>query len=279
MTTRRHFLKQTAAAAGLLMLPPRLLRDQQAAVLENRTGLFDAPNTPQNPRFIAHRGCLSIAPENSLPAFEEAAKRHFWAIETDVRITKDACLVCCHNATLKAMFGINKRIADMTLDELKPIRFTKGNGLENYPADRLRIPLFTEYLEICRAHGSIPFIEIKDGVTAAVIRLLRDLRMEESAVISSSKFPHIEEARALSKKVFIHHIFSDEERMKTLSTLGYAGLSYNYKDLSTVPAGLIDKTRKAGVRVCLRAGDTKEDVLKMLKMGLDYIPTNAILKM
>ena len=58
-----------------------------------------------------------------------------------------------------------------------------------------------------------------------------------------------------------------------------AGLSYNYKDLTAVPDGLIEKTHKAGVRVCLRAGDTRETVLKMLAMGLDYIPTNVIHKM
>ncbi len=277
-TTRRDFLKQAAAAAGLLALPAAVFGGQ-AARLEKRTRIFDAPNTPQKPRLIAHRGCLSLAPENSLPAFEEAAKRGFWAIETDVRVTKDARLVCCHDATLKKMFGVNQRIADLTLDELQKLRFTRGNGLGDYPDARLRMPLFSEYLEICKGGGCVPFIEIKDDVTGRVLGLARDHGMEDGAVISSARFAHVEEARRLSKKVFIHHIFSDAEHMKKLAALGYAGLSYNHKELDAVPAGLVEATHEAGVRVCLRAGDTREAVLKMLAMGLDYIPTNAVLKM
>jgi glycerophosphoryl diester phosphodiesterase len=277
-STRRDFLKQAAAAAGLFVLPSAVFGGQ-AALLEKRTRIFDAPNTPRKPRFIAHRGCLSLAPENSLPAFEEAAKRGFWAIETDVRITKDARLVCCHDATLKKMFGAGGRIADLTFDEIQKLRLSSGNRLGDHPEGRLRMPLFSEYLEICKGGGCVPFIEIKDDVTSRVLRLVRDLGMEDGAVISSIEFAHVEEARRLSKKVFIHHIFSDGEHMGKLAALGYAGLSYDHKNLDAVPAGLIETTHRAGVRVCLRAGDTRETVLKMLEMGLDYIPTNAVIEM
>ena len=280
-TTRRDFLLNTAALAGLLALPAGL-RAAAAATKPERAlegegeGIFSAPNTPEKPRLIAHRGSHSLAPENSLPAFEEAAKRKFWAVETDVRLTRDGMLVCCHDATLKRMFGVNARIADLAFDEIKKFPFTRGNGRDNYPAASLRMPLFAEYLDICQKHGSIPFIEIKDEVTTAVIRVLRDRKMEDGAVISSVKFAHIEEARKAGKKVFIHHIFSDEEHMKKLATLGHAGLSHKREELDEVSAALVEKTHNAGLRVCLRAGDTPEAVQKMLAMGLDYIPTNVI---
>jgi hypothetical protein len=38
----------------------------------------------------------------------------------------------------------------------------------------------------------------------------------------------------------------------------------------------VAKAHQAGLRICFRAGDTKESVLRMLEMGLDYIPTNEI---
>ena len=33
---------------------------------------------------------------------------------------------------------------------------------------------------------------------------------------------------------------------------------------------------EAGVKVCLRAGDDADIAVKMIEMGLDYIPTNTM---
>ena len=57
--------------------------------------------------------------------------------------------------------------------------------------------------------------------------------------------------------------------------MGNAGLSYNYKDLSAVPDGIVGRVHAKGVKMCLRAGDSPEAVAKMVEMGLDYIPTNV----
>ena len=76
----------------------------------------------KKPLLIAHRGYTPAAPENSLASFSEAAKRHYWAIETDVHSTKDGVLVCCHNESLMHMFGIDVIIENATYDELKSYR-------------------------------------------------------------------------------------------------------------------------------------------------------------
>jgi glycerophosphoryl diester phosphodiesterase len=273
--SRRHFIRQASVLATGLLAGNGFAKHE----LHSSSGIFRVPNTRKKPRFIAHRGSQSLAPENSLPAFEEAGRRGFWGIETDIRITKDRVLVCFHDATLKKMLGVNGLVKDHTFEELSKLPFTSGNGRTNYPPEKLRIPLFTEYLDVCQAHGSVPFIEIKDDVTDKVLAVLRDRKLEESSVISSSDFKHIETARAISGKVFVHHIFSDEERAKCLAVLGFAGLSYKREELDDTSAALVEKAHKAGLRICLRAGDTKERVLKMLEMGMDYIPTNEILDM
>jgi len=94
-----------------------------------------------------------------------------------------------------------------------------------------------------------------------------------------ASFDHIREARRLDKEIFVHHIFSKPELLDELAAMGNAGLSYNYKDLATVPAGLVECVHAKGVKMCLRAGDTPETVAAMVKMGLDYIPTNVTIPM
>lgn len=225
---------------------------------------------------MAHRGFTPVAPENTLVSFWEAAKRGFWAIETDVRLTLDGILVCCHNSSLKKMYGNDVKIEEHTLRELYAERVVNGNRVDKYTAGELRIPLFDEYLDICKKFGCVPFIETKKNVVEETLFAVGRFDLISRAVISSVDFSHVEAARALNKDVFVHHIFSTEEQMERISDLGYGGLSYNYPDLDEVPQGLIERTHEAGVRLCLRAGDSLETAERMITMGLDYIPTNKL---
>lgn len=226
------------------------------------------PERKDKIRLIAHRGYTPLAPQNSLPAFMAAGERKYWAIETDVHMTADGHLVCIHNDTVDSTYRGSGAVKDMTLAELLK--------LERVEVDGLKFPLFSEYLKICKDNGAVPFIETKTTDIAAVLEESAKYFAPEEIVMSSAKFNHLEMVRELTDRVFIHHIFSDEEHLKKLAQMGRAGLSYNYPRLDEVPEGLIEHTHEMGVCVCLRAGDSPEAVERMVEMGLDYIPTNKI---
>ena len=65
----------------------------------------------KGPLFIAHRGCQSLAPENTIPSFTCAARLGLQAIETDVRFSADGLLVCSHDDSLKRMFGLKQKVS------------------------------------------------------------------------------------------------------------------------------------------------------------------------
>ena len=234
------------------------------------------------PFFIAHRGCQSLAPENTVPSFVCAARLGLQAIETDVHLAADGALVCVHDDTLNRMFGVDREVSALRLEELRklmPIKGEKGKvkGLKSWPKESLRIPTFAEYLDVCERYDKVPFVETK-GDVAVVKPILDELRRRDLlkvAVMSSIQIDHIRETRRIDKDVFVHHIFSTPELLDELAAMGNAGLSYNYKDLSAVPEGLVARVHAKGVKMCFRAGDTPETVAKMVAMGLDYIPTNV----
>ena len=227
--------------------------------------------------FIAHRGCQSLAPENTIPSFVCAARLGLQAIETDVRFSKDGKLICSHDDSLKRMFGLKKKVSAMDYAEIRTLLPVNGNGLTSWPKELLRIPTFGEYLDVCEKYDAVPFIETKGDkdVVKPVLDEVRRRGLSHVAVLSSVSFDHIREARRCDKEIFIHHIFSKPEQLDELAAMGNAGLSYNYKDLSTVPDGLVARVHAKGVKMCLRAGDTPETVAKMIELGLDYIPTNV----
>ena len=241
--------------------------------------VFSHANTPATPLIIGHRGFTPVAPENSLPSFEAAGRRGFWAIETDVRRTRDGVLICCHNATTAARYDRELVIAESTYGELMAVTMAKGNGLDRYSKEELKMPTFAQYLDICERHGAVPFIESKEMVIEEIFFELRRRDLMGSSVMSSVNFDHILEARRLDREIFIHHIFSNVELMHRLSEMGNAGLSYNYPDLDLLPSGLIEETHACGVKVCLRAGDSVETCQRMFDLGLDYIPSNKIYSM
>ena len=105
--------------------------------------------TPFQNRHYAHRGLFdnaSEAPENSLAAFRKAVEAGY-GIELDVQLSKDDKLVVFHDATLKRMCGVDGKVWEYTLEELKQFRLLDSNE---------QIPTFEEFLAV--VDGKVPFI-------------------------------------------------------------------------------------------------------------------------
>lgn len=105
----------------------------------------------------AHQGLHgeSILP-NSPEAYERAAEQGY-GIELDVHLSKDHQPVIIHDSTLEFLYGIPKRVQDLTLDEM--------HALGVY------LPTLPEIL--AQIHGRVPLmIEIKPvraGVNASIL--------------------------------------------------------------------------------------------------------------
>jgi len=69
---------------------------------------------------LAHRGDWRRAPENTLPAFLAAlAIPGCDGLEFDVRAARGGVAVCYHDDTLTRVHGIDRRVDEMTADELE----------------------------------------------------------------------------------------------------------------------------------------------------------------
>ena len=120
---------------------------------------------PFEKTLIAHRGLFGAgAPENTLAAFERAVRRGY-GIELDVQLTSDSRLVVFHDATLKRMFGVGKRISELTYEELETYTF---------PGTSEKVPLFEDVLRT--VGGKAPMIiEVKSyGDCAGTCRVLKE---------------------------------------------------------------------------------------------------------
>lgn len=103
----------------------------------------------------AHRGDVSVAPENTIPAFESAVKKGVPQIEFDVNLSKDGHLVIMHDATIDRTTNGKGKVTDFTLAELKAL--DAGSWFDPKFKDT-RIPTLRETLEaipenvLCNVH-------------------------------------------------------------------------------------------------------------------------------
>ncbi|MBR5332110.1 MAG: T9SS type A sorting domain-containing protein [Muribaculaceae bacterium] len=108
------------------------------------------------PKLIGHRGSY-WGLENSTEAFINGAKKGYHYLETDVKVTKDGVLVCCHNDDLTS-WGGTLTIANSNWEDLKAEELSQTRGGVKYTG---HLTSFEEYLDICKEYNVLPLIELK----------------------------------------------------------------------------------------------------------------------
>ncbi|MCR5430096.1 MAG: fibronectin type III domain-containing protein [Eubacterium sp.] len=110
---------------------------QQETTMSQEETTTSEPVNPDEYELVAHRGLSAEAPENSMPAFQRAVDAGFKHIELDIRRCKEkadgtADWVISHDETLKRLCGVDKKVSDMYLDEIKNYSYTAGNNINQY---------------------------------------------------------------------------------------------------------------------------------------------------
>lgn len=104
-------------------------------------------------KVIAHRGIHDNGknnPENSLTAFQKAVEGGY-ALELDVRLTKDKQVVVIHDGKLKRLLGLDLNVHEVPYSTLKKRTILGSDQV---------VPLLSQVLD--RVNGSVPLlIEIK----------------------------------------------------------------------------------------------------------------------
>ncbi|MFD1550137.1 glycerophosphoryl diester phosphodiesterase membrane domain-containing protein [Levilactobacillus fuyuanensis] len=109
------------------------------------------------PLTIAHRGVDNgNGVQNTIPAMVKTSKERPDYVEMDIRMTKDHQFVVMHDANLKNLAGLNRKVSKMTLKQLTAVTITE-NGYQ------AKIPSFNNYLNTAIKHHQKLLIEIKTG--------------------------------------------------------------------------------------------------------------------
>ena len=123
---------------------------------------------------IGHRGASGYVLENTIPSFSKAIELGSDIVECDVHLSSDGVPVVIHDEDLSRLAGLNKKISDLKVSEIKSIDL---NGYE--------VPTLDEVLSIISGKAGL-FIEVKDpkAVDKIVNLIISEDAVEWVAIIS-----------------------------------------------------------------------------------------------
>ncbi len=111
----------------------------------------------------AHRGASATHPENTIPAFKEAARLGAHMIEFDVWLTKDGEPVVMHDATVDRTTDGHGKIRDFALAEIKQLDAGRWKSSE---FAGVRVPTLSEALAVMPENCWLN-VHLKEGSEAA----------------------------------------------------------------------------------------------------------------
>ncbi|MBO5360613.1 MAG: hypothetical protein J6B25_07215 [Clostridia bacterium] len=227
----------------------------------------------------AHRGVSALAPENSLPAFEESVKNGYYTAECDIHLTKDNEWVVIHNDSVDARFCQVGEVKNYTLKELKTFSYKSGANFWKY--DDLRIPTLYEYLDVFVGTNTRPQIEIKaDGYDKldTVINAVRSRGLQDSAIVISFDLKQLQVIHDIDPTIELWYLIDEitPENIAAAQAIGSnVWLSPNFEanDQQSIQLAL-----DAGIGVSFWTVNTVEDAKMLYDMGVRYIETDILCK-
>jgi len=130
----------------------------------------------QPPRYQGHRGYwMEGAQENTLESFIAAKNRGLQMVEMDVRLSKDQIPVVFHDADLKRLSGLDKKVEDCLASELR--EWAKAPALEEV----LLSPLMPAYFNIELKSSSA----LDGTLEKQVVSLIQKHKAQERILFSS----------------------------------------------------------------------------------------------
>ena len=228
----------------------------------------------------AHRGDCSVAPENTLAAFELAIENGADIIELDVRQTKDGEIVVMHDENLKRVCGVNKKVGKLTYEELQkysPGKKYRGPNEELYREEK--IPTLQEVIDLVGDRAKLN-IELKPAKTdknlsQRVAEIIAENDYYDNCFVASLTYGSIRRIKLSDPKVKTVYVMA--VAMGDFYDLEYAdGFSIKYRYINNE---IIKQAHKRGKDVYAWTVDDKQILESMMLMNVDSIITNNPAKM
>jgi glycerophosphoryl diester phosphodiesterase len=209
------------------------------------------------PLALAHRGDWSEAPENTVAAFQAAARAGADMIELDIRRTADDAVAVVHDPTLERIWGSSLAVADATLADLA------GLG----------IPTLVDALACVDVPVMVDFT-IADVVEPA-LAVIQDADALDRVLFSGGNVEGHARIRELAPRARIALTWTEREPPPA-SLLEELGVEYFNPPWELVDAAVVEAMHDRGYKVSTWTVDEQTEMRRVVDCGVDAVVTNRV---
>ena len=213
----------------------------------------------------AHRGLSAEQPENTLKAFQEAARAGFPAMELDLRMTADGEVVVLHDPGLERTTNGNGRVADMRYDDVR-----------RHPTPVGPVPRFDDLLAAMHDWHGLWNVEIKaHRATEPALQLLKHHHALGHAQLSSMDPRALETARAVAPEVPRGLITLGPVEDDYVTMAKELGCRWVNADHTFLSAKAVDRLHQDGLRIAAWTVNDPARARAMAKLGVECVITDV----
>jgi glycerophosphoryl diester phosphodiesterase len=272
----RHLVRSAAGGLGFVV--------NGSVVMFDDVVVTEIPNTAdsllrqrgEDMAVIAHRGYSQVAPEDTMAAYESAARAGADFLENDVQSTADGVPMILHDDTLD-------RTTDGTgrLDEAQSADVAKldaGSWFSPFFVGQ-RVPTSVEMLQHAKAKGRQVLLEIKGPETRTeierIVKEVGDTSMRESTVIQSFDPEILRTVHGIDPSLRLGLLRSTLDADPVAAARSTFAATYNpaWTALAGRP-GVVASLHAAGIAVQPWTVDDPRQWDAMDRMGVDGVITN-----
>jgi len=233
------------------------------------------------PKIIAHRGGGSLAPENTLEAFQCGFNLGFRAVEFDVMLTKDLVPVVVHDEELGRTIAGRGTVAETLAEDLFQLDAGSWFSAE---LGHVRVPHFLAVLKFCTQHDIWMNIEIKPAeghaqITGKIVaEVIRDFYRNTDRplpLFSSFNLTALAEAQKIAPEVPRGVLFDQipSDWRAQIRDFGAVSLHTNQKHLTHE---LAHQVKQTGIGLCCYTVNEPQRARALLGWGVDALFTDNL---
>jgi glycerophosphoryl diester phosphodiesterase len=246
--------------------------------------LFET-KSPHTVAVAGHRGASGHAPENTLVAFRKAKELGATWIEFDVQLSADGIPIILHDDTLARTTNLGQQLRPtaLTLSQLKDLDagswFSAEFAGEKIPTLEEVFAEFGEKLGLNIEIKSTPGFEGDNGIEQKIADLVRQYKLEDSALISSFDAGRLASLNRYDPGLRLAFIYegrpdlypADFDPIVTAKSFNSVALHPPFR---IVDQSLVERTHANGLNLNAWTVNEIPDMERMVALGLDTITTN-----
>ena len=224
----------------------------------------------------AHRGASHYAPENTLAAFKLAAEMNADGVELDVHLSRDGEIMVGHDESIDRCSNGRGKIADMTCAELKSYDYSYN--FPQYKGETM--PTLREVYELLKPTGLTVNVELKTdqneypGIEQKCIDLAEEMGMTDRVLYSSFNPMSLERVHNINPAIPPPPQYDGVRPAIEYFARNMFWVAVHPEFIDMYRPNAVEHMQAMGFRVNVWTVNDKNDIAKVIDLGVDAIITN-----